>query len=476
MPKRSLNEEKQFRSGVIKKVFGESFDTHRQKTFEQLLENTHGVIENYERNAKRLNESTQATDIGPFRYHAYDLITGIFPNLVAHEVVSVQALQQKNGQVFYLRFVYGNDKGNVDKGGVALDPWTVDSQHSYTTETVDNEVLGILGEESYTGNLAWTPARPGTVVIDAGAVTATDNGKGVISGDGVTGTIDYATGAYTLTFTADTEADVLVSYEYNLEYAPTKAPELKAEVVQLPISARPRRLRATYAFEASYDFEKQYGKSLDETLLEASISEIRHEIDMEILNDLRVQAGFSISWNDAAPVGVSYRDHKDTFYDAIVKASNLIYGRSKRVKGNVVIVGTNAQNIIETLPAFTGNGIKDVAGPTVIGQLKNFTVIANPHYPEDTFVVAYKGKTNDLDAGYVYAPYLPVVSTNLVMLDDFVGRRGYATSYGKRMINRYYYVTGTITHNPASNALGVEVLNTVDNPVNTKEVATDDEA
>lgn len=48
---------------------------------------------------------------------------------------------------------------------------------------------------------------------------------------------------------------------------------------------------------------------------------------------------------------------------------------------------------------------------------------------------------------YVYAPYLPVFATQLIMLDDFIGRRGFATSYGKKMLNNLFYVAGTMQGN-----------------------------
>ena len=45
----------------------------------------------------------------------------------------------------------------------------------------------------------------------------------------------------------------------------------------------------------------------------------------------------------------------------------------------------------------------------------------------------------------VYAPYMPVMTTQMLMLDDFVGRQGWATMYGKKMLNNFMYVPGTIT-------------------------------
>ena len=44
----------------------------------------------------------------------------------------------------------------------------------------------------------------------------------------------------------------------------------------------------------------------------------------------------------------------------------------------------------------------------------------------------------------IYAPYQPILSTDLLMPADFKGQQGYATSYGKKMVNSKMYLRGKI--------------------------------
>ena len=44
----------------------------------------------------------------------------------------------------------------------------------------------------------------------------------------------------------------------------------------------------------------------------------------------------------------------------------------------------------------------------------------------------------------VYAPYQPVLTTDLLMPADYRGQQGYATSYGKKMVNNKMYLRGRI--------------------------------
>lgn len=87
-------------------------------------------------------------------------------------------------------------------------------QHS----TVNDEV-GDTGDGSsimFEITLANVPVKRGSVSIVAGAVTGTDNGNGVISGFGVSGTIKYKTGVIKLTFdvAVTNGVDITVDYQY----------------------------------------------------------------------------------------------------------------------------------------------------------------------------------------------------------------------------------------------------------------------
>lgn len=55
-------------------------------------------------------------------------------------------------------------------------------------------------------------------------------------------------------------------------------------------------------------------------------------------------------------------------------------------------------------------------------------------------LIGFKG-SSFLDSGYVYAPYIPLYTTPTIVMDDFKGRKGMATQYGKRAVNARFYAT-----------------------------------
>jgi hypothetical protein len=171
-----------------------------------------------------------------------------------------------------------------------------------------------------------------------------------------------------------------------------------------------------------------------------------------VINDLRAVAGAgSVSWNATKPTGVSFTEHKLSFLDAIVEASNFIYRATNRVKATWILAGLQAAHVMETLPTFVGSGqAPEVDGVSFLGTLNNrYKVYSDPHYPVDEFLVGYKGD-QFLRTGYIFAPWILLYSTPLVILDDFIARKGFASMYGKKVVNNKYYVRGTVLNFPTA--------------------------
>jgi hypothetical protein len=68
---------------------------------------------------------------------------------------------------------------------------------------------------TFTGTLT-TPVLPGSIRINAGAVTGNDNGVGAIAGTGISaGSINYATGAISVTFSSAPAVGIQILVDYN---------------------------------------------------------------------------------------------------------------------------------------------------------------------------------------------------------------------------------------------------------------------
>lgn len=87
---------------------------------------------------------------------------------------------------------------------------------------VADEVIetGDGNTKAFTGTLANYPVEPGTVVATDGVETFTDDGSGNLVGSaGGTGTINYKTGAYSMTFNANVGNGTDVTADYITDFA-----------------------------------------------------------------------------------------------------------------------------------------------------------------------------------------------------------------------------------------------------------------
>jgi hypothetical protein len=423
------------------------------------------LLENESRYIANMEEDVKISSIGSFEKFVFPIVRAVFPNLIAKDIVSVQPMTGPTSLVFYLDAVYGSSKGTVTAGDTmfsARKGHLADDQ--YSSEAVTGETLVTAADAG--GNtvipastLDYGSARPGTVVM-SGQVTGTeavwtarDNGIGGFIFTGNTApvtapTINYATGAIS-TFTLGTAqlaaTAITVSYYYNSEGS-ANIPIVDINLSSVPVRAIPHKLRARWSVEAATNLKAVHGMDAESELVALLSEKIRWDVDRRVISDLfTIASAGSVTWNKPAPAAVSYNDHKQTFIDALIEASNLIFRATRRGTGNFVVCGTNVANVVESLYGFrpqavAGNGV------VFIGTLQGrWSIYKDPYLDADTFLVGWKG-SSFLEAGYVFAPYVPLYTTPTYVLDDMLNRKGMMSQYGVKAINGDFYATGSITY------------------------------
>ena len=383
----------------VQKKAGREFGIEKKAALATLLENTSSLL-----------EATNSANI-PSKTFFLDMITAVVPNLIASDIVSVQAMDSKAGIISYLRYKYGTTKGDTTAGTVFTDSLNTGySDPLYTSRMVDNELY------SNGANLDFTP-------VIAGTFNAVDgNGKMIVEGTvtgntvalvcptdpNITGTLDYITGAVTFT---GTTGDVLMNYSYDNETVPFNnitgnqyqnvIPEMTMDLAQLPIYAKSRKLAAYWGFDAAYDLKKQYGTEINDVISTQAAGEIAHEIDTEIALDLLKKAGAGpvLTWSKTAPIGVNVIDHYDSLWVRLTEGANIVFGATQRVQPNYILAGLNAAAVMECMRNFDGTGASNAVGPHFVGTLGGkYKVYVIPQFPADKFLMGYKG-TNFLETG-----------------------------------------------------------------------------
>ena len=424
------------RIGLVEKAQGKPLSFEKRAMLANSLENTHQRL--------KFMEATNPGNIGQYKRYALDIVTATVPNLIAPDVMAVQAMDNRIGMINYIDYRYSKTKGEVLAGQKFASSINMGkSNPEYTSRFVTNEAVGTGNGSATEFQLAWTPVIPSTVkmFVDGTETAATVTADGKV----VFGSAPANAKPITASYEFDNES---VQSDGPEAAGFTNVPEIELKLNSLPVEAKARTLRAYWAFDAAYELQKEYGQDIETLLATNAAGEIAHEIDNELTQDLyrAADAGAALTWSKALTPGIALVDHYDSFRIKLTEGSNQIFNATRKVKANFVICGLNVATVIESMRGFNANGAATTAvGPHFLGTLQDgMKVYVNPDFDPNVFVEGYKGSSM-FDAGAFYCPYMPVASTDLIMDANFRGQRGWATLYGKKIVNNKMYIKGYIT-------------------------------
>lgn len=132
-------------------------------------------------------------------------------------------------------------------------------------------------------------------------------------------------------------------------------------------------------------------------------------------------------------------------------AAQDIYKTTMRGPGSWLLTSPVVASLLESAAKLEG-GIAREDGPTNIAAnsiqfrgkfMGRYDLYVDPMFPDDEIMVGYKG-SNAMDAGYIYAPYIPLQQLPTVTdPESFQPRKGILTRYGKVSIEpntRFYRI------------------------------------
>ena len=450
---------------VVESIRGGMSDDAKD-TLAKVLNNTHNALNDLRAISAMKNESVcrdvPSSQYGPssidwFPEHSIDMVSAIYASQIIDDIVSVQSIDSPLGVIRFLQYVYGQDRGFAKRNEVAIETtpanWSIVKgfvQHLPLKVDADSPI--ILTDETANRTFYVRNCKSGWKVsevdMDGHESDITENNAMVRILSPESGEMSIAISKKLL----PTGNEVIVSYFQDLSEVPTDSMNLELRLRTEVIKAVPHKIRANFSFDASYALSKAHGINVEDSLVNACTAEIRQERDNEVIGILMRQAGNRREWDRTVTSYISQHDHDLSFLNEIFACASLINFETKRGFGNWVVVGRQGLNIIKS----AGSDHFKAAGATlpnngafVVGELDGqIKVIYSPYIPQDAYLVGYKG--SDMDAGFVVADFLPITKTELVMLDDFVGRQGLISYYGTKMLNPKMYVVGKIVGGDAS--------------------------
>ena len=262
-----------------------------------------------------------------------------------------------------------------------------------------------------------------------------------------------------------TSADVTLNYRvYDTLEFEDQIGEVSFDLQSVTVSVTERKLRATWSPELAQDVSAFHNIDAEAELTALLSEQIAAEVDREILRDLRKGAAWTAKWdyngwkygnNGTAYLGYTQKDWNQTLVTKINQISAQIHKTTLRGGANWIVISSEISAVFDDLEYFhvsNANPEEDQynMGIEKIGTLGGrYQVYRDPYFPANKVLIGHKGKSL-LDAGYIYAPYVPLQLTP-TMYNPFnmTPIKGIMTRYAKKMVNNRYFgvinVNGIVT-------------------------------
>ena len=410
---------------------GESMDNNKKLLVAALLQNTQKFLGE----ALEASNGTQRADLGLYKKFCVNLVNVAVPTLVSTELVITYPMTSMSGYVAYLEYSASTKKGATEQGDVFNSPFALKKVDSnYTGDAVVEET-----KASTKFTAAWTPIMKGVFVNEG-----KEYDYKMIGTDGA---ITYGNFAADGSIAAGSVVDGKVAYRYDNTIVPQNdLPRINAEMKNIPLLAKARRIAIYYSQLAAYQAKQDYGFDLNDSLSEQAVGRLAYEIDTEVIELLDETAGDAVDtlkWSKTIPVGVSKRDHYAGFAEVIEIAKSQIYQATQRFIPNYIIVASDILPVLSFIDNYNPSTNSSINGPYLAGTFGPLKVIVSPALESGRFLIGVNG--NDLMSSVaVYAPYMPIVPTSLLQTADGGTTQGFSTLYDLKVLNPSLICAGAI--------------------------------
>jgi hypothetical protein len=389
------------------------------------------------------------------------------------------------GFLTYLQFSLAN-VGTDKEGGIIMNesPFTYapmsEKRERYTSDRI---VEAIPVDTSAPMALAWSPVVKGAFKDNDGNILGDVK---IIASDGA---VTYAN----LDSNGKVPAASLVengkvAYMYdNIVIPQEKLPSIKAEMKGITLEARARRIAVTYSQIAAFQAKQDYGIDFEATINKQAQTELQYQIDGEAIyliqdawikgEDERLEAykaahggsadGYKselVTWVDANPDTISYSMRAEGFARAIEEAKMKVFVRTQKLTPTWMMVSPDIMPVLTFVPGFKGNSNAIAAGAYIAGDINGLKIICSPAVAYGSAYLGVLG-SDGITATGVFAPYMPLVPTQLLGFADGTMTQGFSTLYDMKILNNTLVQKIAVDHTGTVGGLTVEVASSSLSPV-----------
>lgn len=455
------------RLAVSEAMFGKShegakMDSHRKVAVAKCLQN----IDKFLSEAFDSTNGTQRADLGSWKKFCLNLTTVGLPNLIAHDLVMVNPMSSITGFVTYVEYTTSTTKGADAAGRFLNNPFELGGPKDlgFSSYTADR-VVETAATPAADLVVSWTPTVKGvfktytdpvsgqTVELNseiewnkAGKPTTTAYDVKVTATNGTVTYKNFQSDGKTVLST-DLSDGARVAYVYdNIVIPQEKLPTIKAEIKNITLEAKARRIAVYYSQIAAFQAKTDYGFDLGDQLAEKAVGQLNYEIDTEIVEFLNTLAGGvkdELTWSKTLPVGVNKADHYQGFSEILEIAKQLVYDATQRFVPNYMVCASNLIPVLSFIKEWKPASVSNINGPYFAGTFGTLKVFVSPAMTAGEYIIGVNGD-DYMSSAAVYAPYMAIVPTQLLQFADGGTTQGWSTMYDLKALNPNLVIKGKI--------------------------------
>ena len=242
--------------------------------------------------------------------------------------------------------------------------------------------------------------------------------------------------------------------------------EMSFTIDQSSVTAKTKALKARYTVELAHDLRQIHGLDADTELANILSGELTAELNRELIGVLFSQAIESLArtatfvhasaggfdfynyQNKVAVDGVYNlavdsdgrweQEHFKNLVAMVNRVAHEVALGTRRGLGNIIVTDPITASAIDSASRTIGTADNpggldfnhDNVGVTFAGRLLNrYDVFVDPYRATQEILVGYRG-SSAFDAGYFYAPYVPLTVMRTIGEEDMQPRIGFKTRYG----------------------------------------------
>ena len=229
-----------------------------------------------------------------------------------------------------------------------------------------------------------------------------------------------------------------VAYVYdNIVIPQDDLPILSAHLESVHLQARARRIAIYFSQIAAFQAQAEYGMNLGDQLAEQAVGELSYEIDSEVVYGLVDAAPMKkvLTFQANDRIGVSLADHYAGFAAVLERAKAYIFKATQKFSPNYLVCAPDVLVILAFAPGFQQAPAANVAGPYMAGTLNGLKVFVSPMMEDGQFIIGVNG-SDMKTAAAVYAPFMPIVPTQLLNFADGGNSQGFSTLYDFQILSK----------------------------------------